>query len=52
MTLKTVDLPAPLGPISARISPFADLEADPAQRVEAAEADREILDTEQRPSRT
>jgi hypothetical protein len=32
--------------------PIADLEAEPAQRREAAEADREIFDTEHRLTRT
>jgi hypothetical protein len=46
--LKTVVLPAPFGPISAVMSPAADIEGDVADRDQAAEAHGEVLDGEDR----
>ena len=41
--LKKVLLPAPFGPMMARISPLRDLEVDAIERGQAAEADGQVL---------
>ena len=46
--LRVVLLPAPLPPMRATISPCADLEADPAQGVDAAVVRVDVLDREDR----
>ena len=46
-TLKQVVLPAPLGPISPRISPWLDVEADVVEGGHAAEAQGDRVDLEQ-----
>ena len=48
MQLKTVVLPAPLGPISAVISPRLRLEGEVVDGGQAAEAHGQMLDLEQR----
>ena len=48
MTLNSVVLPAPLGPMSPFTAPGVDLEVDVLERLEPAEADRDLLDGELR----
>ena len=46
--LKNVLLPAPFGPMMARISPRADLEVDVVERGQSAEADGQALGAQHR----
>ena len=48
MTLKRVVLPAPFGPMSPVTAPASAVERDLAQRGQAAEAHRDVLDLEER----
>ena len=48
MTSSSVVLPAPLGPMTTRSSPCIQREVQLVQRLEAAEADRHVLDAEDR----
>ena len=47
MQLKMLVLPAPLGPMTAKKSPAVDLEAHPGQGGHAAEAQLQVLQSEQ-----
>ena len=48
MTLNSVVLPAPFGPISPVTRLLLDAERDLVERLEAAEADPDLVDLEQR----
>ena len=48
MTLNSVVLPAPLGPISPQIWPWLDRERRPIERHDPAEPNRDLLDVEDR----
>ena len=48
MTLKSVVLPAPFGPMIDDELALVHDEADPSQRGQAAEADRQMIDLKQR----
>ena len=45
-TLNSVVLPAPFGPITAKMSPGSDREADLVERGQPAERDAELVDRE------
>ena len=47
MTLSIDVLPAPLGPMMARISPSPDVERDVGDRAHAAERQRDVLERKQ-----
>ena len=47
MTLNAVVLPAPFGPIRPGDRPRRDVERDPVERDDAAEAERDVADGEQ-----
>ena len=46
MALISVDLPAPLGPTRATISPRADLEGHPVEGDRRAVSDDEVIDVQ------
>jgi len=50
MTLSIEDLPAPFGPMMARIFVLLDVEGDALERNHPAKGERDVVDLEDRPA--